>query len=171
MLFAKKNSEFICEELKNKNYIPLKLRNDNMNITLEVDKINRFYNYSSSDGTTNILFHDFEYIIFPLVMLKNFHVQFDVEKKVISFFSNDTSILKVKKKTNETQKNENSDGISIGIIIFIIILCIILIGFIGFFYYFFYYKKKYLNLEKKFIKYSKFDDENVHGLEDYENIY
>ena len=142
-----------------------------MEITLEVDKINRFYNYSSSDGTTNILFHDFEYIIFPLVMLKNFHVQFDVEKKVISFFSNDTSILKVKKKTNETQKNENSDGISIGIIIFIIILCIILIGFIGFFYYFFYYKKKYLNLEKKFIKYSKFDDENVHGLEDYENIY
>ena len=167
----KNKSEFICEKLKNKDYLSLKLRNDNMEITLEVDKINRFYNYSSSDGTTNILFHDFEYIIFPLVMLKNFHVQFDVEKKVISFFSNDTSILKVKKKTNETQKNENSDGISIGIIIFIIILCIILIGFIGFFYYFFYYKKKYLNLEKKFIKYSKFDDENVHGLEDYENIY
>ena len=167
----KNKSEFICEKLKNKDYLSLKLRNDNMEITLEVDKINRFYNYSSSDGTTNILFHDFEYIIFPLVMLKNFHVQFDVEKKVISFFSNDTSILKVKKKTNETQKNENSNGISIGIIIFIIILCIILIGFIGFFYYFFYYKKKYLNLEKKFIKYSKFDDENVHGLEDYENIY
>jgi ABC-type multidrug transport system permease subunit len=94
-----------------------------------------------------------------------------LKKKLLVFFSNDTSILKVKKKTNETQKNENSDGISIGIIIFIIILCIILIGFIGFFYYFFYYKKKYLNLEKKFIKYSKFDDENVHGLEDYENIY
>lgn len=51
-----------------------------------------------------------------------------------------------------------------------IILCITLPGFICFFYYFFYYKKKYLNLEKKFIKYSKFD-ENVHGLEDYENIY
>ena len=90
-----------------------------------------------------------------------------LKKKLLVFFSNDTSILKVKKKTNETQKNENSDGISIGIIIFIIILCIILKGFISFFY----HKKKYLNLEKKFIKYSKFDDENVHGLEDYENIY
>ena len=57
-----------------------------MNITLEVDKMNRFYDYPSSDGTTNILFHDLEYIIFPLVMFKKFHVQFDVEKKVISFF-------------------------------------------------------------------------------------
>ena len=82
----KNKSEFICEKLKNKDYLSLKLRNDNMEITLEVDKINRFYNYSSSDGTTNILFHDFEYIIFPLVMLKNFHVQFDVEKKLLVFF-------------------------------------------------------------------------------------
>ena len=120
-----------------------------MDITLEVDKINRFYNYPSSDWTTNIFFHDFEYIIFPLVMFKNFHVQFDVEKKVISFFSNNTSILEVKKETNETQKNENSVDISIGIVIFMIILCIILIGFIGFFYYFFYHKKKHINLEQK----------------------
>ena len=53
-----------------------------MNITLEVDKINRFYTYyPSSDGVTNILFHDFEYIIFLLLMFKKFHIQFDVEKK------------------------------------------------------------------------------------------
>ena len=40
-----------------------------MNITLEVDKINRFYNYQTdSDCVTNILFHDFDYIIFPLTM-------------------------------------------------------------------------------------------------------
>ena len=77
----KTKSEFICRELKNKDYVPLKLRNDNMNITLEVDKMNRFYDYPSSDGTTNILFHNLEYIIFPLVMFKKFHVQFDVEKK------------------------------------------------------------------------------------------
>ena len=94
----KKNSEFICEELKNKNYIPLKLRNDNMNITLEVDKINRFYDYSTeSNYVTNILFHDEDYIIFPLTMFKNFHIQFDVEKKIISFFTNDTNILELKK--------------------------------------------------------------------------
>ena len=53
-----------------------------MNITLEVDKINRFYaNYPSSGRTTNIFFSEFEYIIFPLVMFKNFHVQFDVENQ------------------------------------------------------------------------------------------
>ena len=58
-----------------------------MNITLEVDKINRFHAiYHTSAGTTNIFFHDLEYIIFPLVMLKNFHVQFDVEKKLLVFF-------------------------------------------------------------------------------------
>ena len=73
MLFTKKKSVFIYEELKNKNYIPLKLRNDNMNITLEVDKIKRFYTYyPPSDGVTYILFHEFEYIIFPLVMFKIF---------------------------------------------------------------------------------------------------
>ena len=57
-----------------------------MNIKLEVDKINKFYTYyPSSDGVINILFHDFEYIIFPFVMFKNFHVQFDVEKKGRAF--------------------------------------------------------------------------------------
>ena len=90
--------EFICEELKNKDYISLKLRNDNMNITLEVDRIDRFnLFYSFPDGTTNILFHDFDYIIFPLIMFKNFHIQFDAEKKIISFFTNDTNILELKK--------------------------------------------------------------------------
>ena len=140
-----------------------------MNITLEVDKMNRFYDYPSSDGTTNILFHDLEYIIFPLVMFKKFHVQFEVEKKVISFFSNDTSILEVKKKFDKTQENENPKVISTGIIILIIILGILLIGFISFFY----YKKKNLNLKKKFIKYSKFgdDDESIHGLAEESQLY
>ena len=134
----KTKSEFICRELKNKDYVSLKLRNDNMNITLEVDKMNRFYDYPSSDGTTNILFHNLEYIIFPLVMFKKFHVQFDVEKKVISFFSNDTSILEVKKELDKTQETENSTVISTGIIILITVLGIVLIGLISFFY----YKKK-----------------------------
>ena len=104
--------EFICEELKNKDNISLKLRNDNMNITLEVDRIDRFnLFYSFPDGTTNILFHDFDYIIFPLIMFKNFHIQFDAEKKIISFFTNDTNILELKKESN-------SDNISTILIIF-----------------------------------------------------
>ena len=50
-----------------------------MNITLEVDRIDRFnLFYSFPDGTTNILFHDFDYIIFPLIMFKNFHITYPI---------------------------------------------------------------------------------------------
>ena len=151
--------EFICEELKNKDYIPLKLRNDNMNITLEVDKINRFYDYSTeSNYVTNILFHDEDYIIFPLTMFKNFHIQFDVEKKIISFFTNDTNILELKKKSN-------SDYISTILIIFFVILGTLLIG-IGVFL----YKKKHSSLYKKFNKYSRFEEESDHTLINYESV-
>ena len=154
----KNNSEFICEELKYKDYIPLKLRNDNMNITLEVDKINRFHAiYPTSAGTTNIFFHDLEYIIFPLVMLKNFHVQFDVEKRLISFYSNDTNILEIKEKAFLDSKDNNTDGFYTWLIIFIISGILLILGCI---YYFFYYKKKYLNFEK-FNKYSKYEDEET----------
>ena len=91
-----------------------------------------------------------------------------LKKKVISFFSNDTSILDVKKELDKTQKTENSKVISTGIIILIIMLGIVLIGLISFFY----YKKKNLNLKKKFLKYSKFgDDESVHGLADESQLY
>ena len=154
--------EFICEDLKNKDYMPLILRNDNMNITLEVDKINRFYTYSSiSDNVANILFHEYEYFIFPLTMLKNFHIQFDVEKKIISFFSNDTSILEIKRKGSQNQDNPEKDeplGISTWLLILLIILGILLIigiGYGGFLL----YKKKHPKLEEKFNKYSRFNDE------------
>jgi len=151
--------EFICEELKNKDYISLKLRNDNMNITLEVDRIDRFnLFYSFPDGTTNILFHDFDYIIFPLIMFKNFHIQFDAEKKIISFFTNDTNILELKKESN-------SDNISTILIIFFVILGILLIG-AGVFL----YKKKHPSLYKKFIKYSRFEEESDHALINYESV-
>ena len=110
-----------------------------INITLEVDKINRFYaNYPSSGGTTNIFFGEFEYIIFPLVMFKNFHVQFDVEKRVISFYPNDTSILEIKEKVLFDPKDNNSNEISTWLIIFIISSILLILGC---FYYFFYYKK------------------------------
>ena len=130
-----------------------------MNITLEVDKMSRFYaNYPSLDGVTNIFFHDLEYIIFPLVMLKNFHVQFHVEKRVISFYSNDTNILEIKEKALLDQKDDNSDRISVWLIIIIISSILLILGCI--YYYFFYYKKKYRNFEK-FNKYSKYEDEEI----------
>ena len=129
-----------------------------MNITLEVDKINRFHAiYPTSAGTTNIFFHDLEYIIFPLVMLKNFHVQFDVEKRLISFYSNDTNILEIKEKAFLDSKDNNTDRFYTWLIIFIISGILLILGCI---YYFFYYKKKYLNFEK-FNKYSKYEDEET----------
>ena len=53
-------------------------------------------------------------------MFKNFHVLFDVEKRVISFYSNDTNILEIKEKALLDQKDDNSDRISVWIIIIII---------------------------------------------------
>ena len=154
--------EFICDDLKNKDYIPLKLRSDNMNITLEVDKLNRFYEYTISDNVTNIFFHEYDYFIFPLTMLKNFHTQFDVDKKIISFFTTDTSILEIKKKESKNADdsgNEKPNGMSTWLIILLIILGILLIigiGYGGFLL----YKKKHPNLEEKFNKYSRFNNED-----------
>ena len=145
------------------------LRNDNMNITLEVDRINRFYSYSpSSEAVTNIFFHDLDYIIFPLTMLKNFHTQFDVDKKIISFYSNDTTILEIKRKeppkTEEPEKDDDSGGISTWLLVILIILGILLICGIGYGGFLF-YRKRNLNLEQKFNKYSRFEDEDsTHAL-------
>ena len=159
--------EFICEDLKNKDYMPLILRNDNMNITLEVDKINRFYNYLYvSEGSSNIIFHEYEYFIFPLTMLKNFHTQFDAEKKIISFYTDDISILEIKrKKSNKSDETEKpkSEGISTVLLVVLIILGILLIlgiGYGGFLI----YKKKHPNMEEKFNKYSRFNDESDLGI-------
>ena len=58
------NIKLTCEELKGKEYLPLKLRSANMNITLEVDYIGRYYQYSI-EGVANLLFHNYDYIIFP----------------------------------------------------------------------------------------------------------
>ena len=156
--------EFACEDLKNKDYMPIKLRNDNMNITLEVDRKNRFSDNSSiSNGITNIIFHDFDYFIFPLSMLKKFHTQFDVDKKVISFFSNDTTILEIKKDPKKDSvpetKKDDSEGLSIGLIILLVILGILLILAIGYGGFLF-YRKRNMSLEKKFNKYSRFEDED-----------
>ena len=52
----------------------------------------------------------------------------------------------------------------------IVILGILLIGFCSLFYYFCYYKKKYVNFEKKFNKYSMFEDDGIdHTLADYDS--
>ena len=162
--------KLICEELKGKEYLPLKLRSENMNITLEIDYIGRYYKYTTP-GVANILFHDEEYIIFPLSMLKNFHVQFNLENNTINFYTNDTSLLEVPKKeepepgpepnpSNEPEEKP-SDGPSAGLIVFLVILGILLVGGLGYGGFLFWKKKQNPDIEKRFNKYAKFEDEDI----------
>ena len=164
------NIRLTCEELKGKEYLPLKLRSANMNITLEVDYIGRYYQYSI-EGVANILFHNYDYIIFPLTMLKNFHVQFNVENNTINFYTNDTSLLEVPKKEEPTPdtdpnpsqdpKEEPSDGPSAGLIVFLVIVGILLVGGLGYGGFLIWKKKQNPDIEKRFNKYAKFEDEDI----------
>ena len=164
------STRLTCEELKEKEYLPLKLRNENMNITLEVDYIGRYYKYSA-EGVANILFHDYDYIIFPLTMLKNFHVQFNLENNTINFYTNDTSLLEVRKKEEPTPgpepnpshepEEEPSNGPSTGLIVFLVILGILLVGGLGYVGFLIWKKKQNPDIEKRFNKYAKFEDEDI----------
>ena len=160
-------NKFTCEESKGKDYINLKLRNNKMNITLEIDNIQRFYTYPY-DNVFNILFHKFDYIIFPLTMLKNFHTQFNLENNTISFYTNDTTLLEIRKKEEPptdkptpTDSDNGDDGPSTGLIVFLVILGILIIGGLGYGGFLLYKKKYKPDLEKNFNKYSKFDDEEI----------
>ena len=99
-------------------------------------------------------------------MLKNFHTQFDVDKKIISFFTTDTSILEIKRKESKSTDEPGKDepkGISLWLLVILIILGILLIigiGYGGFLL----YKKKHPNLEEKFNKYSRFNNEDSGDL-------
>ena len=163
---------YICPDLENKDYLPLKIRSDNMNITIEVDNVNRFFNFYTTDGIANIYFHDYDYIIFPLSMFKNFHVQFDAENNLIQFYTNDTSLLEVPKKeepdttsnpeSDDSQNNnEEPDGISTGLLVFLIILSILLIGGLAYGGFLLYKRNHSQDIEKRFNKYSKFEDEDI----------
>ena len=134
-----------------------------MNITIEVDDVQKYEDYNFKN-VTNIIFHDSDFIILPLAAFKNFHVQFNLDNNQISFFSNDTSILKIKKdELEKTSELKSDDGPFVGLIVFLVILCVLLIGCLG--YGFFLFRKKKLihisNFEKCFNKYSKFEDEDI----------
>lgn len=124
-----------------------------MNITIEIDNGYRFYlNNEDNEEIINIQFSDIEYIILPLIMFKNFHIQFDAEKNLISFYTNDYSILEVKK---ENENNSNNKGFSIGLIILIIIIIILVILIVGYFIFRFLRKNKNQTSEKDMIKIDK----------------
>jgi hypothetical protein len=151
-----------CKNLfdPSKNYIPLKLIDDSMIITTEIDNLYRF----NSDNIelvskTRIIFENVDYFILPLIMFKNFHVQFDLNNNIISFFTTDKSILELisKEEDNSQSPEENKDSSSNIGTIFLIIFIIILILVLGFGVFWFIKKRK--SSEKNINKYNKFEDE------------
>ena len=142
-----------CDDFFNEEgYASLQLVNDNMNITFQIDNINRFTKGNDEKTKSRILYKDYDFFIFPLIMFKNFHVQFNGENGEISFYTNDTSILHVK-----NQEKKKDKGKSKGFIAFIIILVIVLV--LGFFYLVFWFiKRRRSSVEKDINKYNKFED-------------
>ena len=86
-------------------------------------------------------------------MFKNFHIQFDAENNLISFYTTNTSILTLKNIRDDDDKESSS-----GLIIFLIILIILIVlGLVlGVFCFL---KRRRGSLEKNINKYNKFEDE------------
>ena len=143
---------------KNSNYVPLKLTEENEEFIIkgQVDNINRFDKEDQEKKSiSRIRFEEIDYIVLPLMVFKQFHVQFDADKKLISFYTNDSSILEVKKKG----KNGSSSAGRVFLIIFIIliILCIC--------FGVFWIMRRRGKTEKNINQFSKFEDE-----EDYQHM-
>lgn len=150
-----------CTEFfKEKDYEEIQLIGQKMNITIEIDNKQRFYIKNEENKyQTRILYEDIDYFIFPLIMFKKFHIQFDAENNLINFFTNDSSILQVEKSNKESPKG-SSKGLTVFLIIFIILLVVGLLYGI-----FWLIKRKRAPLEKNINKYNKFDeDENFQNM-------
>lgn len=144
-------TDFFNEE----NFASISLIDDNMEITIEIDNIKRF-SLSDEEGGKNksrISFHDDDYFILPLIMFKNFHIQFDAENNIISFYTTNRSILKLK-----NEKEDKKKGSSKGLKAFLIILLIIIILALCYFAFWF-IKRRRNQVEKNINKYNKFEDE------------
>ena len=138
-------------------YVPIQLteENDNFVITGQVDSIFRFNTLEEDKKDyARIQFDDINCIILPLIVFKEFHVQFDAESNLIKFYTKDSNILKVKEI-----KKEGSSALKafLVILVILILLGLCLAGV-------FYFKNK-RKTESNINKFSKFEDE-----EDYQNM-
>ena len=131
-----------CKDKEKKGYIPIKFINDNMNITGEIDILDRF-NIESQSEKTLVTFDDINYIVLPLIMFKNFHIQFDGNNNIISFYTTDNSILEIKK-----EDKSNNKGLSKAVIAVIIISVILAIAIIGFLIFIYIRLRKESNIKK-----------------------
>ena len=147
-------SNFTCNDFFNDDgFANIELIDDNMSITIEIDNLYRFNN-SNSEGInkTRIIYEDIEYFIFPLIMFKNFHIQFNAENNLISFYTTNKEILHL--FTEEDSKKKGSSGLTIFLVI-LIILAILGFGYGAFWL----LKKRRGSIEKNINKYNKFEDE------------
>ena len=163
--FDRNSKWFKCNNAFNgKDYIPLKLVSNDINITLELDNFKRYYSKDNNDNEEiiRINFIEGDNIIFPLIMFKQFHVQFDAEKKVINFYTEDSSILQVKEEKKETSNNEG--GSSSALTTFLVILIILLVIGIGLGVFYF-LRLRRNKIEKDINRFTKFEDE-----EDFKNM-
>ena len=97
------------------------LTNENMTITVEIDSLSKYHEDSSKKSYTRIRFEEIDFFIFPLIMFKQFHIEFNKEKELISFYTKNSSILYITEKDeeeNNTQNNEKSSGLKTFLIIF-----------------------------------------------------
>ena len=114
-----------------------------MDIIAEIDSLNRFnMKEEERNNFTRITFEDIDYIVFPLIMFKNFHIQFNAEQNIIKFYTPNSLLLQIKGENNG-EKNGGSSFIIV-IIVIISILALLLIGFMA---YRFIKKRKGLNIE------------------------
>ena len=161
-----KGTEYlICDEnfFKEKKYFDITLKTSEMNITIQVDGSTRYINNIKENEdekiSTKLLFPEDDNwkdtIILPLIMFKNFHVQFNEEKGKVYFYTTDPDILQVKEK--ESKKESDSSSGSSGLTIFLVILIIIIAIALGFGI--FYFIKKRKNTENDINKFNKFEDE------------
>ena len=139
------------------NFALLNLINDDMNITIEIDNEVRFNieNENNLKNKTKIRYEDVEYFILPLIMFKNFHVQFDDENDLIKFYTTNQSILQIYGK-NEKKDNDSKGNVGKAFLIIFIILLIVALLVIAFWL----IKKRKGKVEKSINKYNKFEDED-----------
>ena len=143
---------FVCKGVFEEDSIPLTLTNDNMDITLEIDSLSRFsHNTEFKKGQFKIAFQEIDYIIFPLIMFKQFHIQFNADKNIVKFYSTDEKILKVKIEEEE----ESNIGTILLIIFLIIIIILVLLALAYGVHYFI--KKRRGGVERQIGKFSKIE--------------
>lgn len=161
-----------CENLlEGKKYIPIKLISKDMNITIEIDSQKRFNDNRPSDKTY-IRYEKVDYFILPLIMFKNFHIQFEAENDTIKFYTDEKDILEVPEEEEEEEdKKPNSNNSSKVGVVFLTIFIIILIIALSYGVFWLIRKRKG-SVEKNINKYNKFDeDDNYQNLSEQNKVF